>query len=252
MDKGTSNLVKLFFLLIILISMGFGCNKKVKVNKTAPKFLKHCVNDIDSIDFYCRQMGYDGVEFDLNFFPELSVFHHDTNMAQAFKPFANIISRNQSLTFWIDLTHNTTFNSMDDLNKVFDTLLDMLPYNQKNYFFETNDRLVMQYLQYHGYQVIYWIQPFLPLDSLDVTRKDLYNFPNISFERNMYNYVCTHFVNQKKFVFLDSKHQSNTTQNISSNDTILQDISVKVILLDDLHPIRYKQNSSVRINKLDI
>ncbi|MDR1182547.1 MAG: hypothetical protein LBL13_11270 [Bacteroidales bacterium] len=253
MNKVTNNLVKLTFLLVVLLSMGLRCRKEVQEIKNAPKFLKHCVNDIDSIYFYCNQMGYDGVEFDLIFFHGLSVFHHDTNMAQPFKPFANVIIRNKNLTFWIDLTHNITLNSKDNINKIFAPLLGMLPYRQRNYFFETNDSLVLQYLQRLGYQTIYWIQPFLSLDSSNVIREDIYNHPNISFERNMYDYVCMHFANHRKFIYVDSKYLIDTTKNISSNDAILQDMSVEVILLDDLRPPKYINNTyQSRINKLNI
>jgi hypothetical protein len=123
--------------------------------------LKHLVNDIDSIEFDCLQKGYDGIEFDLNFFPQLLVFYDEYDTAQPFKLFADVINKEPHLLFGIDLTHNVPLISDKDINQVFDTLLNMLPFPPpENLFFETSNAMVAEYLLNRKYQVIYCIQPF--------------------------------------------------------------------------------------------
>jgi hypothetical protein len=246
---GVKNLTY-FICLVLFIS----CSKdqsigEVEESRKTPKFFKHQVNDVDSIDFYCAQMGYDGIEFDLNFFPELAVFHHDTSLAQPFELFADAIRKNKKLNYWIDLSHNKDLNK-DNINNLFNHLLDMLPRTPKNCFFETSDSLAAQYLQQRGYQVVYWIQPFLALnDSLAMARLNGSKFFGISFARNMYEQACEYFADLSKFVFIDDVLSIDDTFERENNiPTILQDTAVKAVLLDDLHPPKLRINK-IRQNK---
>lgn len=82
----------------------------------------------------------------------------------------------------------------------------------------------------------------MPLnDSIDIReeRENFLTFFNISFESNMYDYACLNLANYRKFIFFRESKEDNY-------DVILQDTSVKAVLLDDLCSLKYNRNASIK------
>jgi hypothetical protein len=220
------------------------------------KFFKHAINDISELDFYCTLMGYDGIELDLHYFSEKPVYHDDPSLAQPFEPFANALKENKKLNYQIDLTHNQYLNK-DNISNALDPILAMLPRYPKTVFFETSDTLVAQYLQQRGYQVVFWVNPFLPLKPLNIEwTRLLSKLFAISFERSNYEHICENFADLSKWVYIwdvqsiDDHLKSGEWEMIMGLGTaenmpqILLDKTVKAVLLEeDLYP------PSVKISK---